>query len=140
MVSQRQPPGGLIRAVIAFAMAAFLTLGLVGCAQGSSVAQPSWVHATESFAPGPPAARKNETVTIHLTDGSGAPLPGAIVDWSANMNMPGMIPAAAEMKDLGGGTYAGRTVLVMSGPWIASVEVQMGNKRATITIPFGVNE
>lgn len=140
MVSQRQPPRGLIAAAVACATAVLVATGCGGAAQPVAGRQPSWVHVTERFAPNPPVARQNETVELHLTDAAGRPLDGATVDWSASMSMPGMLPAAAKVVPAGSGTYTGRTVFVMAGPWRVTVQVAAGGRRATITLDVGVNE
>jgi hypothetical protein len=130
----------VIGAAIAVAMAVMLAAGCGAAARPAPLSQPSWVHASLRFVPEPPVARRYETVEVRLTDAAGRPVPAAQVGWSATMRMAGMSPATADLAPRGDGTYGGRTLFVMAGPWIATVRVTADGRSATITIPFEVNE
>ena len=124
---------------MACAMAAMLAAGCGTAGRSAAATQPSWLHATLSFAPTPPVARQYETVELRLTDASGKPLEGARLAWNADMI--GMDhPAPAGLVEGPDGTYSGRTLFVMGGAWLAKVQVTAGGHAATLSFPFEVRD
>ncbi len=68
-----------------------------------------------------PAQVGQATLVLRLTDAAGAPVEGAQVEVKGDMTHPGMVPALAEARDLGGGLYEVPFEWTMAGDWVLTV-------------------
>ena len=75
-----------------------------------------------------PALVGPATLSVQLSDASGAPVQGAAVSLKGDMSHAGMQPVLADAAETAAGVYEARWVWTMSGDWIVT---------ATATLPDG---
>ena len=102
-----------------------LLLALCVCfvfVEGCRKPQQSWVEpiVAHEIAPQPPRVGP-VTLTLQLTDFSGAAVTGAQLAVEANMSHAGMVPVFAEAKEIEPGRYRSVMQLSMAGDWTVTV-------------------
>jgi hypothetical protein len=86
---------------------------------------------TEEISPQPPRVGP-VTLTLRLTDLSGAPVNGAQLTLEANMSHAGMVPVFADASEIEPGRYRSILKLSMAGDWTVIVHVNLpGNRKET---------
>jgi len=89
------------------------------------------------ISPDPPKVG-SATVTLTLTDKTGAPVKGAKVVLEGNMSHPGMAPVLSEAHETDSGQYRASLDLKMSGDWVITVRMTLADGRA-VTREFDVS-
>ena len=69
------------------------------------------------------------TITLRLTDTSGAPVTGARIKLEGNMSHAGMVPVFADARETESGRYQSSMELSMAGDWFVLVHVTLPDGR-----------
>lgn len=69
------------------------------------------------------------TITLRLTDLSGAPITGVLMELEGNMSHAGMVPVFAVAKETEAGVYRSTLELSMAGDWFVLVNATWGENR-----------
>ena len=80
------------------------------------------------IAPQPPRVGP-VTLTMQITDLSGAPVSGAQLTVEGNMSHAGMVPVFAEAREIEPGRYRSDMELSMAGDWSVTVHVTWARNR-----------
>ena len=98
--------------------------------QGCAHKDVSTSNLTVSYEVSPLPARVGDvTITIKMTDGSGAPVAGARVKLEGNMSHAGMAPVLAEAQEIAPGRYRTNMNLSMAGDWHVLVYLTLPDGR-----------
>ena len=99
---------------------------LSGC-QKAAESVPDIVVKSE-IAPQPPKVGP-ATVTLKLTDSSGAARNGAQVNLEGNMSHAGMRPVFSEAKEIEPGLYRAPIEFTMAGDWVLTIHITLPGGR-----------
>jgi hypothetical protein len=97
-----------------------LCLFVVGCRRQSSVG----IRITPEVSP-QPARVGQTTITLRVTDSSGALVRGARVKLEGDMSHSGMAPVFADAAEFEPGRYRANMALTMAGDWIVLVHLTL---------------
>ena len=118
-------------------LAAFtIILMMIGCSGKSANSQGDFTLAT-AFSPDPPKEGR-ETLTITLTDPSGAPVKGADVTITTAMPSMSMTGPTASATDNGDGTYTAQMGLQYATSWTFTITAKNGTKSARSVVTRNV--
>jgi hypothetical protein len=95
------------------------------------------------WTPSPPRARQVATVVVRLRVRPGARWAGRPVALSVampGMPMPQVPGERTVLRPLASGGYLGRVVFVMGGLWDARVDLAVGGRAVTVSVPVRVWE
>ena len=114
-----------------------MILAMLGCSSKSANSQGDFTVAT-AFSPDPPKEGR-ETLTITLTDPSGAPLKGADVRIATAMPSMSMTGPTVSATDNGDGTYTAQMGLQYATSWTFTITAKNGTKsvRSVVTRNVG---
>jgi len=76
--------------------------------------------------PRPPRVGRS-TITLLVTDATGALVPGSRIKLEGNMSHAGMTPVFAEAAEFEPGRYRANIDLPMAGDWIVSVHLTLAD-------------
>ncbi len=79
-----------------------------------------------------PALVGPATVTVRLSDASGAPVEGATVSLKGDMSHAGMTPTLADAAETAGGVYEAQWLWTMSGDWIVTATATLADGRTLL--------
>ena len=104
-----------------------------GCAGKTEKSQTNAsLNVATTFAPDPPT-QGPETITVTLTDASGAPVKGAAVRISSSMPAMSMTGPTVTGSDNGDGTYTAHMKLSYATSWKFAIAATVnGNKAASV--------
>lgn len=105
-----------------------IVLAMLGCSGKSANSQGDFTVAT-AFSPDPPKEGR-ETLTITLTDPSGAPVKGADVTITTAMASMSMTGPTITAHDNGDGTYTAEMGLQYATTWTFTITAKNGTKSA----------
>ncbi len=114
-----------------------IILAVIGCSGKSANSQGDFTVAT-AFSPAPPKEGR-ETLTVTLTDPSGAPVKGADVAITTAMPSMSMRGPTASATDNGDGTYTAQMGLQYVTSWTFTITAKSGTKsgRSVLTRNVG---
>jgi len=110
-------------------------LALPGCRR--AIENDADLIVAHQISPNPPKVGP-ATVTLTLTDKTGAPVRGAKVVLEGNMSHPGMPPVLGEAHETDSGQYRGSLDFKMGGDWVITVRMTLADGRA-VTREFDVS-
>ena len=99
------------------------------CLFAACRSQPSAdIRITHEVVPEPPRVGQ-ATITLRVTDSSGALVNGARIKLEGNMTHSGMAPVFADAAEFERGRYRANMELTMAGDWIVVVHVTLPDNR-----------
>ena len=116
------------------ALAALALVALTGCqraSQQSPADQAPEISAILAVDP-EPALVGPATLSVQLSDASGAPVEGATVSLKGDMSHAGMQPVLAGATETAGGVYEAPWVWTMSGDWFVTVTAMLSDGRTLL--------
>jgi hypothetical protein len=122
----RRPPASRLQDCGLLLLLICLHPFLSGCRKaGESVPDITIVH---EIAPQPPKIGP-ATITLKLSDPSGAPKNGAQVSLEGNMSHPGMSPVFGKATETGPGRYEAPIEFTMAGDWMLIIHITLPDGR-----------
>lgn len=98
--------------------------GFAGCQRELNVD----IKIAHEVAPQPPRIGQ-ATITLRVSDSSGAPVKGARIKLEGNMSHAGMAPVFAEAVEVEPGRYRANMELTMAGDWVVLVHGSLAGDR-----------
>ena len=120
-----------MKRLLAIAVIALLAAGCAGKADKAQTGAP--LNLSTAFAPDPPK-QGAETITVTVTDATGAPVKGADVKISSAMPAMSMTAPTVTGSDNGDGTYTAHMKLNYATTWNFAIAVAAGGNKASTTV------
>jgi hypothetical protein len=115
-------------------VAALLIVSAAGCQRASQQTpadQTPEITATLIVDPDP-ALVGPASMSVRLSDASGAPVEGASVSLKGDMSHAGMTPVLADAAETAGGVYQAQWVWTMSGDWFVTLTANLPDGRTLV--------
>ncbi|MGB8955259.1 MAG: FixH family protein [Tumebacillaceae bacterium] len=127
------------RRIGALGLAAFLALGVSGCARADATLVDPGVQVQMQTMPQAPVAHQDVELRLHVME-DGQAVENAKVTAFLEMEEMDHGENRLSLQEQSGGNYSGRTRLPMGGQWIAHVRVEQNGHTDTANLPFQVSE
>jgi hypothetical protein len=119
------------RRMVWLVLAALVMISLAGCQRASR--QEAVDQAPEItvalISDSDPALVGPATLSVQMSDASGAPVEGATVSLKGDMSHAGMQPVLADAAETAAGVYEAQWVWTMSGDWFVTVTTTLSDGR-----------